>query len=75
LSLCYGLDRPQQQFKTILLRLQPLEVVPGGCPISAIVDPDGSLASKGIQCQGYADDIVIIARGKFEQTLCDIIQL
>jgi len=33
------------------------------------------LASKGIQCQGYADDIVIIARGRFEETLCDIIQL
>jgi len=33
------------------------------------------LKSKGIQCQGYAGDIVIIALGKFEETLCDIIQL
>ena len=28
----------------------------------------------GIRCQGYADDIVILARGKFVDTLCDIVQ-
>jgi len=33
------------------------------------------LTRRGILCQGYADDIVIIARGKYEETLCDIIQL
>ena len=31
------------------------------------------LSKEGIQCQGYADDIVLIARGKFEDTLCGII--
>lgn len=24
----------------------------------------------GVNCQGYADDIAIIVRGKFEETLC-----
>jgi len=33
------------------------------------------LTRRGILCQGYADDIVIIASGKYEETLCDIIQL
>jgi len=33
------------------------------------------LTRRGILCQGYADDIGIIARGKYEETLCDIIQL
>jgi len=31
------------------------------------------LASMGIQCQCYADDIVIITLDK-EETLCDIVQ-
>jgi len=56
-----------------------------GCPLGGVLSPLlwsllvdellRRLAVKGIQCQGYADDIVIIARGKFEETLCDIIQL
>jgi len=56
-----------------------------GCPQGGVLSPLlwsllvdellRRLARKGIQCQGYADDIVIIARGKFEETLCDIIQL
>jgi len=33
------------------------------------------LIRRGILSQGYADDIVIIATGKYEETLCDIIQL
>lgn len=32
------------------------------------------LTLQGITCQGYADDIVLIARGRFEETVCDIIQ-
>ena len=32
------------------------------------------LTLAGIHCIGYADDIVIIAQGKHEGTLCDIIQ-
>ena len=32
------------------------------------------LTSNGIRCQAYADDIVILARGKVEETLCDIIK-
>jgi len=58
---------------------------PGGCPRGGVLSPLlwslmvdellTRLASKGIQCQGYADDIVIIAQGKFKEALCDIIQL
>ena len=33
-----------------------------------------SLSNKGIEVQGYADDIVINAREKFEETLCDIVE-
>ena len=32
------------------------------------------LSDQGITCQGYADVIVIMSRGKFEGTLCDIVQ-
>lgn len=32
------------------------------------------LTSNGIRCQVYADDTVIIEKGKFESSLCDIIQ-
>ena len=32
------------------------------------------MSNHGITAQGYADDIVIIARGKFEETVCDIVQ-
>ena len=32
------------------------------------------LTSNRICCQGYADDIVILASGKFVDTLCDIVQ-
>jgi len=33
------------------------------------------LTRRGILCQGYADDIAIIARGKYMRKHCDIIQL
>jgi len=33
------------------------------------------LTRRSILCYGYANDIVIIARGKYEEALCDIIQL
>nr|AMS38365.1 hypothetical protein [Bactrocera tryoni] len=55
-----------------------------GCPQGGVLSPllwslvvDDLLAlltDNGIRCQGYADDIVIIARGKYEDTLCDLIQ-
>ena len=55
-----------------------------GCPQGGVLSPllwsilvDEllvELTSKGITCQGYADDIVILALGRFESTLCDIIQ-
>lgn len=32
------------------------------------------LTAFGVHCIGYADDIVIIAKGKFEGILCDLIQ-
>ena len=55
-----------------------------GCPQGGVLSPllwnlvvDGlltRLTNLGLTCQGYADDIVIIARGKFEHTLCELIQ-
>lgn len=55
-----------------------------GCPQGGVLSPLlwslvidellEELNNHGIDSQGYADDIVIIARGKFEETLCDIIQ-
>ncbi|XP_050339722.1 uncharacterized protein LOC126766064 [Bactrocera neohumeralis] len=55
-----------------------------GCPQGGVLSPllwslvvDELLVlltNNGIRCQGYADDIVIIARGKFVSTLCDIVQ-
>ena len=55
-----------------------------GCPQGGVLSPLiwslvvdellHKLSNKGIEIQGYADDIVIIAKGKFEETLCDIIQ-
>lgn len=33
------------------------------------------LTSKSIRCQGYADEIVIIARGKFESIFFDIMRI
>jgi len=56
-----------------------------GCPQGSVLSPLlwsllvdellERLNRRGILCQGYADDIVITARGKYEETLCDIIQL
>jgi len=34
----------------------------------------GSLTGNGVTCRGYADDIVIMAKGKFEGTLCDLVE-
>ncbi len=55
-----------------------------GCPQGGVLSPLlwslvvdellELLTNNGIRCQGYADDIVIMARGKFENTLCDIVQ-
>ncbi len=55
-----------------------------GCPQGGVLSPLlwslvvdellELLTNNGIRCQGYADDIVIVARGKFENTLCDIVQ-
>jgi len=55
-----------------------------GCPQAGVLSPLlwsslvdellDRLTRRGILCQGYADDIFIIAIGKYEETLCDIIQ-
>ncbi|XP_049315637.1 uncharacterized protein LOC125779115 [Bactrocera dorsalis] len=55
-----------------------------GCPQGGVLSPLlwslivdellELLTSNGIRCLGYADDIVIMARGRFENTLCDIVQ-
>ncbi|XP_055850655.1 uncharacterized protein LOC129915201 [Episyrphus balteatus] len=55
-----------------------------GCPQGGVLSPLlwslvvdellEHLTSLGIRCLGFADDIVITAYGKFEETLCDIIQ-
>lgn len=55
-----------------------------GCPQGGVLSPLlwslvvdellGILTGGGLHCIGYADDIVIIAKGKFEETLCDLIQ-
>jgi len=34
----------------------------------------GILTATGVICLGYADDIVIMAKGKFEGTLCDLVE-
>lgn len=43
------------------------------CPLKNLVVDDliELLTNNGIRSQGYADDIVILARDKFEYTLCD----
>lgn len=55
-----------------------------GCPQGGVLSPLmwslvvdellEKITNCGIRCIGYADDIVLIARGKFESTLCEIIQ-
>lgn len=55
-----------------------------GCPQGGVLSPLlwslvvdellTLLSAARIDCQGYADDIVIIARGKVESTLCESIQ-
>ena len=55
-----------------------------GCPQGGVLSPLmwsmvvdellDVLTNTGIQVQGYADDIVLICRGKYEDTLCDRIQ-
>lgn len=55
-----------------------------GCPQGGVLSPLlwclvvdellDKLTSEGITVQGYADDIVIIARGKWEEVLCDLVQ-
>jgi len=34
----------------------------------------GILTGNGVTCLGYADDIVIMAKGKFEASLCDFVE-
>jgi len=34
----------------------------------------GILTGNGVTCLGYADDIVIMAKGKFEGALCDLVE-
>jgi len=56
-----------------------------GCPQGGDFSPQiwsllvnellSKLSRYGIQCQDYTDNIVILARGKFKETLCDIVQL
>lgn len=55
-----------------------------GCPQGGVLSPllwslvvDGllhRLSDRGIMAIGYADDIVLVARGKFEGVLCDLIE-
>lgn len=52
-----------------------------GCPQGGVLSPLiwslvvdellTNLTNRDITCQGYADDIVIMTKGKFESTLCD----
>lgn len=44
-------------------------------PLEWLMVIDGlltTLRSQGFECHGYADDIVITVRGKFRQTLCEV---
>lgn len=42
---------------------------------SLVVDKSlGILTGNGITCLRYADDIVNMAKGKFEETLCDVVK-
>jgi len=53
-----------------------------GCPQGGVLSPLrwslvvdellGILTGNGVTCLGYADDIVIMAKGKFVGTLCDL---
>jgi len=55
-----------------------------GCPQGEVLSPLmwslvvdkllGILTGNGVTCLGYADDIVIMAKLKFEGTLCDIVE-
>ena len=55
-----------------------------GCPQGGVLSPLlwslvvdrllQNLTEQGISCIGYADDVVAVVRGKFDSTLCDLLQ-